>query len=146
MATILLVDDEKIVRTLLALALRRQNHHVLEAGTGHSALRAVRKAGVRVDLLVSELCLPKMSALELAAKLSDVAPGCRTLLLSRSPHPIRLEERARGVGYSVLREPCDFRTVLGEVAHLVRDIDQRKPPGSSEAPGSGKRAATNGSS
>lgn len=128
MATILLVDDEKILRTLLAVALKRHHHRVLEAGGGRRALRLAGHAGGSIDLLVSELALPRMSALELTSKLAASHPSLRALFLSRSPHPQRLEERARSAGYAVLREPFAVADLQARIAQLLEHPAQARKP------------------
>ncbi|MCP5118708.1 MAG: response regulator, partial [bacterium] len=65
MATILLVDDEKIIRTLVRVALEQHDYHVLEAGSGRRAIAVARKHSGPVDLLLAELSLPRMSGVEL---------------------------------------------------------------------------------
>ncbi len=134
MATILLVNDERVVRTLLAVALRRLHHDVIEAGSGRRALNAATETRA-VDLLVSELSLPRMSALDLAAELTGEHQLMRALFLSRSPHPNRLEERARASGYTVLREPFTVPDLLVSVADLLdTPADVRKPAARSAGP------------
>lgn len=143
MATILLVDDEKIVRTLLAVALRRQGHTVIEAGGGRRALTAIRSQESHLDLLIAELALPSMSAIELAGKLTLEFAPLKVLLLSRSPHPAKLEQRAAGDGHTVLREPFDFSTIAGQVANLLDEPQTRKPAGRSKPIVTRKRSAGN---
>ena len=141
MATILLVDDERIVRTLMAVALRRQDHTVIEAGTGQRALTALAREKLHPDLLIAELSLPHMSAIELARKLKADFPNLKAILLSRSPHPIRLEERAARDGHTVLREPFDFSTIVGQVAHILDEPRTRKPATSSNSLPARQRSA-----
>ncbi len=57
-ATILIVEDEKDIRELLAFSLGREGFGVLEAGDGHAALDAVRAK--RPDLVLLDLMLPGM--------------------------------------------------------------------------------------
>jgi DNA-binding NtrC family response regulator len=141
-ATILLVDDEKIVRTLLAVALRRQNHTVLEASTGRRALTAIHKQKSHPDLLIAELSLPHMSAIELAGELTLEFSKLKVLLLSRSPHPVKLAQRAAGDGHTVLREPFDFSTIVGQVAQLLDVPQTRKPAARSKSNAAGKQSAS----
>jgi DNA-binding NtrC family response regulator len=145
MATILLVDDEKILRTLMSVALRRGNHTVIEARGGRRALAAARKQTKQVDLLISELALPAMSALDLVRKLAEEHPRLPALFLSRSPHPAKLEERARAEGYTVLRQPFDMPTLLAETARLL-DLPEgtRKPAARSEGENEIHRSEANG--
>ena len=137
MPSILLVDDERIVRTLLAVALRRRHHEVLEAGTARRAIKVAANAD-RIDLLVSELSLPRMSGIDLAAKLGEQHQRMRVLFLSRTPHPEHTEERARASGYTVLREPFTVSDLLATVAKLLdAPADVRKPARSAGSSQSG---------
>lgn len=134
MARILLVDDETIVRTLVAVALRRGNHEVLEAASGRTALARVRKSPGAVDLLIAELALPRMNGLELAARIAEAHPETTAMFLSRSPHPVLLERHAGDLGYTVMRKPFEMRTLVGEVARrLERGPEVRKPAVSDSA-------------
>jgi DNA-binding NtrC family response regulator len=143
LATVLLVDDEKIVRTLLAIGLRRQGLTVLEASSGRRALTVSGRHRGPIDLLVAELSLPRMSAMELSRKLGGGHPNHKTLLLSRSPHPALLEERARKEGYEVMREPFDMTQLAGEVARILGLTGVRKPPARSESVPKRARSAAN---
>ncbi len=140
LATVLLVNDEKILRTLLSVALARQHHTVLEASTGKRALTKAGRSATAVDLLVCQLSLPRMNGLELAAGLRAGEPSPPVLFLSRAPHPHRLEERARAAGHTVLREPFGVADFLGEVARLLPGASLRKPAARSEAPTSAAAA------
>ena len=91
MPTILLVDDEKILRTLVRVALERRGHQVIEAQTGRRASTLARRHQGPIDLLVAELTLPRMSGLALAESLAAERPEMGTLFLSRAP---RSERRA----------------------------------------------------
>jgi len=148
MATILLVDDEKILRTLIGVALRRQDHTVIEAGSGRRAIEQARKHGAPLDLLIADFSLPRMSGLELAAKLQGENPRMAALLLARNPRPARLEQPAETAGCGVLREPFHIRDLIGEVARLL-DLPEgtRMPPASSHGADSEPgRAVANGDS
>jgi hypothetical protein len=148
MARILLVDDETIVRTLVAVALRRGNHEVLEAASGTQALTLLRKAPGPVDLLVSELALPRMNGIELAARIAETHPETAALFLSRAPHAAMLERQAGERGCRVLRKPFEVAVLLGEAANRVeRGPGARKPAAADCASRPGRQAkAGNGSS
>jgi len=142
-ATILLVDDEKILRTLVGFALRRQKHHVLEAASGRRAVTLARRHSGPIELLVAELSLPRMSGLALAGKLAAAFPAMKSLFLSRSPHSVRLEERARAEGNLVLREPFEIPELVAQVSSLLGiPAGARKPPArTSEAAGRSRQTA-----
>jgi CheY-like chemotaxis protein len=78
-ATVLLVDDEILVRFATAEMLRDAGYEVIEAASGPSARELVR-AGLTPDILVSDQLMPGMKGNELAAELGEALPGLRVLL------------------------------------------------------------------
>jgi len=80
-ATILIVDDEAIVRNSLKRALSRFGHRVLEAGDGPTALAAMQTADPPVDLIILDLVLPGGGA-GIFELLKAVRPEVRVLISS----------------------------------------------------------------
>lgn len=79
--TILIVDDEPIVRNSLRRALTRMGYTVLEAGDGPSAMVAVQTAQPPVDLVILDLVLPGGGA-AIFELLTAVRPGLKVLVSS----------------------------------------------------------------
>lgn len=78
MTTVLVVDDEDLVRGLAAVALRRAGYDVLEAATPSAALDVEGE----IDLLLTDVVLPEMDAFELARRLVARWPEVRVLYMS----------------------------------------------------------------
>ncbi|MEO9129979.1 MAG: ATP-binding protein, partial [Sphingomonas sp.] len=78
--SILLVDDEELVRHGTAEMLAEMGHEVIQAGSGAQALRLLR--AVQYDALVSDYLMPGMTGMELAAEARLIAPGLPVLLIS----------------------------------------------------------------
>ena len=104
LAAILLVDDEALVRPALARVLRRAGHTVVEAGSGEEALAIVEDAAMRIDLLVTDLRMPRLDGRELARRARQLRPGLAVLLMSgaddrppgaRDPDPLLLKPFGR---------------------------------------------------
>jgi CheY-like chemotaxis protein len=72
MPTILVVDDEPIIRTLVRLTLEPEGYEVLEAAEGSEALELVESH--RPDLALLDVALPRLSGLEVARQLGDRTP------------------------------------------------------------------------
>ena len=68
-ATLLLIDDDRLILMTLADALRAEGFDVLEASSGEAALQLAREA--HPDLAICDLRMPGMSGLELARHLRD---------------------------------------------------------------------------
>jgi signal transduction histidine kinase len=79
--TILLVEDEQALRELVRDLLRARGYPVLEAGDGVEALEVARRYG-RIDLLLTDVIMPRMGGPELAKRLVDVQPNIKVLYMS----------------------------------------------------------------
>lgn len=81
--TVLLVEDEPLVRSLAATILKEQGYTVLEATNGQEALRvAGQYVGNDIGLLLTDVVMPQMGGLELSNKFSSLYPKTRVLLMS----------------------------------------------------------------
>ena len=72
--TILLVEDEEVIRLMLVEVLTHQGYAVLEAGRGADALALAEKAAKPVDLLVTDMSMPGMTGWDLAKSLRSHPP------------------------------------------------------------------------
>jgi CheY-like chemotaxis protein len=80
--TVLVVEDEPVIRRLAVLGLRAQDYIVIEASNGAEALEIAERIAPELDIVVSDVIMPGMSGLELATRLAVVAPEVRRLLVS----------------------------------------------------------------
>ena len=81
-ATILLVEDNLEVRTLMRDVLTGLGYFVLEAAHAEEAMRAVDNHPQAIDLMVSDIVMPGLSGLELAKRLVSIRPELRVLFVS----------------------------------------------------------------
>jgi two-component system, cell cycle sensor histidine kinase and response regulator CckA len=80
--TILLVDDEEAVRSLIAEILRGGGYRVLEAASGHDALAVSDAHSGTIELLLTDLIMPGMTGRMLADLLSARRPGIAVVFIS----------------------------------------------------------------
>jgi two-component system cell cycle sensor histidine kinase/response regulator CckA len=80
--TILLVEDETVVRHLVAEILETNGYTVLQAGDGPSALELLRRHSGTLDLLVTDVVMPGMSGPEVAQAVTSMRPGTQVLYTS----------------------------------------------------------------
>jgi CheY-like chemotaxis protein len=81
-STILVVEDDSIVRMLIVDVLEELEYTVLEAEDGESALVQLEKAENSIDLMMTDHGLPGMSGRELADKTRELRPGLPILFAS----------------------------------------------------------------
>lgn len=82
--TILVVDDQRDVRTLLTRILEAAGYQILSAVDGMDALRLCHTVGEPIDLLMTEIQLPGLSGIELAEHFRKLHPLASVLYVSAS--------------------------------------------------------------
>jgi PAS domain S-box-containing protein len=80
--TVLLVEDETEVREVIKSLLKANGYRVIEAADGDDALEKFMSHESEIDLLISDVIMPKRSGKEVYDMLSNVKPGIRTLFIS----------------------------------------------------------------
>ena len=80
--TILLVEDEKVVREMVGELLKTAGYQVLEAGNGEEALVVSNGYDEEIHALITDVVMPQMNGHELAKKLKDSRPDIKILYIS----------------------------------------------------------------
>ena len=80
--TILLVEDEAVVRDLILTILQEQGYTMLEAQQGDEALALAQQHPAPIHLLLTDVVMPGMSGRELAEQLQQLRPELKVLFMS----------------------------------------------------------------
>ena len=80
--SVLVVDDESAVRRFAVRVLQREGYEVLEAADGHEALEMIRAGQVTVDLIVSDIVMPRVNGVELMQAVAESHPDVPVVLMS----------------------------------------------------------------
>jgi two-component system cell cycle sensor histidine kinase/response regulator CckA len=80
--SVLVVDDEAAVRRFAARVLEREGYTVLEARDGIDALDLIREKGMSVDVVVSDIVMPRLNGVELMQALVVSHPELPVILMS----------------------------------------------------------------
>jgi len=83
--TILLAEDDEMVRNLVCEVLKRYDYQVLEATNGGEAARLSEEYQGPIDLLLTDVIMPEMSGRELAKRLVQLRPEMKVLYMSGYP-------------------------------------------------------------
>jgi PAS domain S-box-containing protein len=113
-ATVLVVDDDPAVRSLVALALRREGYAVVEADGGRAALEREASA----DLLVTDVQMPGVNGPALAAQLQTRRPGLKVLFVSGGTGGVPAGELT-GPGRAYLEKPFAPAELVRRVRELL---------------------------
>jgi PAS domain S-box-containing protein len=103
--TVLVVEDDPALRRLISMSLEKRGYTVLAAEDGTEAIRILESNPGKIDLVVSDIMMPKLNGLELRKKAILLRPEMRFLLIS---------------GYA--------EDTIGETAHLPQDAGYLEKP------------------
>ena len=103
--TILVVEDEPTVRTLACAILRRLGYRVYEAAGPDQAIRASDRITGPLDLLLTDVVMPRASGLQLARQLCLARPGLKVLYMSGYTDNVIVHQGALDPGTPLLEKP-----------------------------------------
>ncbi|MBX7219133.1 MAG: response regulator [Blastocatellia bacterium] len=121
--TILLVEDEEQLRELMGEALRRQGYQVLEATNGEGALVIFQQQGETIELLVTDVVMPKMSGPELAKYIHKARPDLRVVFMSGYSRELSATSNGNSDGLPFLWKPFEPDELIRKVREV---LDNRK--------------------
>ncbi|HVR36771.1 MAG TPA: ATP-binding protein [Methylomirabilota bacterium] len=123
--TILVVEDEESVRTMIRTHLRLQGYTVIEARNGMEALLTLKEKDAHLDLLVTDVVMPEMGGVELARRLTGQQPDLRVLYIS-GYSDIAIHQEMLGPSVAMLEKPITLESLVDKVRDLL-DIDLSRP-------------------
>jgi PAS domain S-box-containing protein len=121
--TVLLVEDELVVRQLVAEILESNGYTVLQAGDGPSALELLRRRRDTVDLLITDVVMPGMSGPEVAERVVALRPGTEVLYISGYTDSAIDHHGVLEPGIAFLQKPFS----ADELARKVRTVLDGEP-------------------
>lgn len=119
--TILLVEDEKIIRLTTCRMLQKLGYTVLMAESPEEALRLVAKQTTPIHLLLTDMVLPGGSGRELAAKLAKEFPAMKCLLMSgHATDMVANREQQAGAPHFIAK-PFSFDNFARKIREVIED-------------------------
>ena len=120
---ILLVEDEDPVRMFSARALRNKGYEVLEAQSGEGALELMAHDDGRIDLLITDVVMPRMDGPTLIRRVREIRPGIKVICISGYAED-RLRDRMGGAdSVHFLPKPFSLKQLAGKVKEVIRSGD-----------------------
>ncbi len=113
--TLLIVEDEQIVRDLAKKVLVQAGYRVLSAKNGRDALLVCKRMKEEVDLLVSDVIMPGMNGLELAKKMFAIQPKIKVLYMSGYSDKAIIHEAVIKKGTNFIQKPFTPEVLLQKV-------------------------------
>jgi len=117
--TVLLVEDEEMVRAPAVRILRRHGYHVLEAANADEAHRIALDEGARIDLLLTDVVMPGRSGKELAAVVREINPRTKVLFMSGYSADVIVHQGVIEEGVELIQKPFAADSLLARVRSVL---------------------------
>jgi PAS domain S-box-containing protein len=117
--TVVLAEDEDALRVLIARVLAGSGYRVISGRNGAEALEAVRASGGRVDVLLTDVVMPRMNGADLAARLSTEQPGVKVLFMTGHTEDGTLLDRFEAGETEIIQKPFTSEALLGHLRRLL---------------------------
>jgi CheY-like chemotaxis protein len=118
--TVLVVEDEEALREVACRIMSRHGYDVLQAASGAEALRVAESHPGRIDLLLTDVIMPRMLGKEVAERIIRLRPEIRVLYMSGYAHPVLASQGTLEEGVILVEKPFSEANLLEKV-HEVMD-------------------------
>jgi CheY-like chemotaxis protein len=117
--TILLVEDEDVVRTMIRVVLQDAGYVVLEASRGDVALRLAEEHVGPVHLLLTDVVMPQMGGRQLVERLAPLRPGLKVLYLSGYTDDAVVRHGVLQAEVAFLQKPFTMAALTNKVRQVL---------------------------
>ena len=115
MQTILVVDDEPLIRWAVRQSLESAGYAVVEAGTAREALASLSGGAPAVAVALLDVRLPDSDDLGLLRRVLREAPGCQVIIMTAHGTPELLAEAMTAGAFGTILKPFDLECIVGLV-------------------------------
>ena len=121
--TILLVEDEEMLRELGVTILEGEGYHVLAAKDGVEAVEMFEANSEDIGLVVCDLGLPRMGGRDAFMRMKEQKPSVRAIVASGYLEPNLRSEMLKAGVLDTIQKPYDFREMLKKIRSVIGDVE-----------------------
>ncbi len=125
--TILVADDEAIVRQVIAIMLEEQGYQVVQAVDGEDALRRCQDQTRHINLVIADILMPNMTGKQLACRLSQIRPQTKVILCSGCPERLANRTGMNDMNLPFFKKPVTPQDLAVKVREVL-DSPTPTPP------------------
>ena len=116
--TLLLIEDEEMVRSLTRKMLRRMGYRVIEAPTGLDGINVVREKGDRIDLVILDIGLPDIRGDHVRRLIHEIAPEMK-VLVSSGYSATEVVDEMRVAAADFIQKPYSFSLLSEKLKRIL---------------------------
>jgi PAS domain S-box-containing protein len=117
--TLLVVDDEPLVRNVARVLLESAGFDVVEAANGLEAVQLYRTRGAEIRAVLLDVTMPGLGGVEALKRIREVDPGARVILSSGYDERDTIAHVERDLGVEFLQKPYRARTLLSKLRAVL---------------------------
>jgi CheY-like chemotaxis protein len=119
--TIIIADDDRMVRAALCAALRRLGYRVLEASSGAQAVQIAENESGPVDMVLADVVMPSMTTDQLHRRLHEIKPEARIAFMSGYIHDDLVRQSVLHGPVPFFEKPFTVPTLAKQIRELLDD-------------------------
>jgi len=117
--TALIVEDDKAVKEFACRVLNEYGYNTICASNGEQALNLLKETTEKIDLVITDLIMPKMSGKELAEKLISLSPNIKILFASGYTDNHIVHSGVLEEGINFIQKPYSAKALVGKVRQVL---------------------------
>jgi PAS domain S-box-containing protein len=117
--TILVVEDEEALREVTRRILTRNGYTVVTAASGARAIELAAERAGPIDLVLTDVIMPKMQGPTVAKEVSQLRPGIRVLFMSGHAQTVLEAEAVLGTDFQLVEKPFNEAKLLAKVREVL---------------------------
>jgi PAS domain S-box-containing protein len=120
--TILFVEDEQSVRELVSEYLSARGYRVIDAADGQQALEMASAHAGKIQLLITDVVMPRLSGRELAARLASTRPDLKVLYISGYTDDSVFRHGVLQGGMDFLQKPFNLKALAAKIREVLERV------------------------
>lgn len=120
--TILIVEDEPALLAITRIKLEQLGYKVLTASNPEKSIQLAKDNATQIDLLLTDVIMPRMSGRDLSQKLQEIIPNLKTLFMSGYDAEIITRQGILEKGTNFLHKPFTMTELAKRVHSIIHDL------------------------
>ena len=123
--TVLLVEDEDMVRELMCEVLEREGYEVLACGHPAEGIEVSKRLGRQIDLLLTDMDMPEMNGREMADRIHAILPQLPVVFISGAGEHALTQGGWLDAEVEYLQKPFTFQALKQKVAKVLKNLEAK---------------------